>query len=131
MKTGGRRKKVQLDRGQIVHAFARQLREIRQARGMSQVDLARESGVNVSYVGRLERAEREPGIELVGRIAIALRSTISELLPIETADPLPLMKEQARRHFELILTSNERSTFFALNPWLALMAESLSRKTKS
>ena len=130
MKRSSLKKKIKLDRGQIVHTFARQLREIRTACGMSQVELAKKSGVNVSYVGRLERAEREPGIELVGRIATALKTTIPALLPLETDDPLPLMKEQAKRHFELIMSSNDRSTFLALNPLLALMSESLARKSK-
>ena len=131
MKRGSIKNKIKLNRGMIVHTFARQLREIRQACGMSQVELAKKSGVNASYVGRLERAEREPGIELVGRIATALKTTIPELLPLESDDPLPLMKEQAKRHFDLILSSNDRSTFLALNPWLALLSESLSRKAKS
>ena len=64
---------------------------------MTQAELARVAEVTATYISRLESAGAAPGIDLVARLATALGSTVTELLPTTTPpDPLPGLKEQAK-----------------------------------
>lgn len=57
------------------------LRRIRNARGWSQARLARESGVSVPTVERIERdSEYDPRISRVTALAAALGVTVDELI---------------------------------------------------
>ena len=60
--------------------FAESLRRLRQAKGLSQEALAELSGLHRTYVGSVERAERNVSIDNMERLAIALDSTIRDLL---------------------------------------------------
>jgi transcriptional regulator with XRE-family HTH domain len=60
-------------------SFAARLRESRQAKGLSQEELADRSGLHLTAVGRIERAEREPGIRTVYKLARALGLKPAEL----------------------------------------------------
>ena len=111
----------------VVRAFAAKLRELRRSRGLSQKELAQRAQISVPYAGRLERAEAAPGIDLVGRLASALEVPIAELLPSTTPDPLALLRQQAERRFQSILARADRTTLMMLNPWLAVLDESLAR----
>jgi len=72
----------------IVHRFAARLRELRLARGMTQAYLAGRASVTPNYLGRLEGAGAAPGIDLVERLAVALGTTMADLLPTaDTPDP--------------------------------------------
>ena len=119
------RKKIEHD--PVVRAFAGRLRELRIGRGFSQLQLARRSQIDISYVGRLERASAAPGIDLVGRLAKALEVPLSELLPAAPATPMALLQEQARRRFESILKRADAAALSTLNPWLALLDDALTR----
>lgn len=112
----------------IVNRFADRLREIRRSSGMTQLDLARKAHVTEAYVGRLERGEAAPGIDLVDRLAVALGTTAADLLP--TTDPpdnVAVLRGQAKSLFETILHLADRDTFLVLNPFLARLAESTAR----
>lgn len=52
--------------------LARNMRKLRAAREMSQEALAYESGVNRTYLGSVERSERNVSIDNIARIAKAL-----------------------------------------------------------
>ncbi len=73
----------------MVHSLERDylaanLRRARQARGLTQDDIAALSGVNRAYVSDLERGKRNIGIDCIGRIAAALEvPAASLLLPAE------------------------------------------------
>lgn len=56
-------------------AFGKRLRALREAKGWSQMKLGEEAGVRYQYVARLERAESEPGWEMVLKLAEALGVT--------------------------------------------------------
>jgi transcriptional regulator with XRE-family HTH domain len=56
------------------------LRRLRVKRGWSQEALAVEASVERSYMGRLERAQENPTIRVLERIAAALGVDVVELL---------------------------------------------------
>lgn len=64
-------------------AFARNLRKARAAKGLSQEDLAELAGLHRTYVGSVERGERNVSIDNIERLAAALGSTASDLLKEE------------------------------------------------
>ena len=61
-------------------AFGTGLREVRVRRGMSQEDLAAVSGLHRSYIGGVERGERNPSLTNIGRLAEALEVDVAELV---------------------------------------------------
>ena len=60
--------------------FGKRVRELRKERGLSQVELATKVGIDRSYMGFLERGERNPSLEVIAKIAEALNVTPDELL---------------------------------------------------
>lgn len=60
--------------------LARNLRQLRHAKGWSQEELAHQANIHRTYISDLERAARNPSIEVVQRIAKALKATMGELL---------------------------------------------------
>jgi transcriptional regulator with XRE-family HTH domain len=64
----------------IVETFATNLRAVRRARGMSQVDLANTAGLSMRYIGRLERGEKAPTLTTLAAVAAALSVEPAELL---------------------------------------------------
>ncbi|MBI4371844.1 MAG: helix-turn-helix transcriptional regulator [Elusimicrobia bacterium] len=60
--------------------FAENLRKRRRARGLSQEALADLAGLHRTYVGSVERAERNISIDNIERLARALSSDVPELL---------------------------------------------------
>lgn len=59
--------------------FGDRLKELRQAKGMTQEDLAGEVGVDRSYMGFLERGEKNPTLKRLVDIAKAFEISLSEL----------------------------------------------------
>jgi transcriptional regulator with XRE-family HTH domain len=57
----------------FIKKFGARLRELRQARGMSQEQLAGETGFELSQIGRIERGEINTSISHVAAIAKALK----------------------------------------------------------
>ena len=64
----------------IRHVFGENLRRYRQALGISQEDLAEKAGLHRTYIGSVERGERNVSIDNIARIAKGLRVTPSKLL---------------------------------------------------
>jgi transcriptional regulator with XRE-family HTH domain len=61
-------------------AVGRAVRDLRASRGMSQEDLAFGSGMHRTYVGSVERGERNPSLISLSRVASALGVRPWELL---------------------------------------------------
>ncbi len=123
------KRKPRVRQAEIVDLFASRLRELRQSRGMTQAELARQAHVTVSYIWRLESGGAAPGIDLVDRLARALGTTLTELLPTTApSDPMPVLREQASKLFETVLQAANQETLLMLNPLLAGVAESLARR---
>ena len=60
--------------------FGKVVREIRQERGLTQEKLAELAEVDRTYVYRIETGKRSPSIEVLFRIAEALKMTPGQLL---------------------------------------------------
>ncbi len=56
------------------------VRALRQARGMTQEHLAHAADLSLSDVGRIERAERDPGVRVLVRLARGLDVPLTRLL---------------------------------------------------
>jgi len=64
----------------ICQKFGKRVRKARKAKGFSQEELAHEAESNRTYISDVERGTRNPSIEVVERIALALDVTIGSLL---------------------------------------------------
>jgi len=69
----------------LLAVFARNVRAEREKLGLSQEDLAERAGVHRTYVGMIERREKNVTIYNIERIANALRMKASILLTDRTA----------------------------------------------
>jgi transcriptional regulator with XRE-family HTH domain len=59
--------------------FGKRVRHLRALRGVSQEQFAHEAGIDRSYVGGVERGERNPSLQNICRIAKALHVVPAEL----------------------------------------------------
>lgn len=55
-----------------IEKFGARLRELRRARGYSQESFALQVDLDRTYIGGIERGERNPGLKVILRIAEAL-----------------------------------------------------------
>lgn len=60
--------------------FGENLRRQRKAMGISQEDLADKAGLHRTYIGSVERGERNVSIDNIERLANAVASTVQQLL---------------------------------------------------
>lgn len=60
------------------------IREIRQSKGLSQERLALRAGINPSFLGQIERAEKSPTISSLEKVASALEVKVEELFQSNT-----------------------------------------------
>ncbi len=64
----------------VMKLFAKRIKQIRKRYGLSQEAMAELCGVDSSYVGRLERLERTPSLDTLGRMAEGLGVQVHELV---------------------------------------------------
>jgi transcriptional regulator with XRE-family HTH domain len=67
-------------RGDLLQSFGAVVRALRRSQGLSQEEFADTVGLHRTYVGDVERGERNVGLINVGRIADALNVSPSALL---------------------------------------------------
>ncbi len=67
------------------HDVAKRIRELREARKMTQNALAYQSGVSPTYIYQLERGEKNPTIEYIDNICWGLGITIEEFFSTKDA----------------------------------------------
>ena len=67
-------------RSSLHAAFGAELRAVRVRRGLSQDDLAEVSGLHRTYIGGVERGERNPSLTNIARLAEALEVPVADLL---------------------------------------------------
>jgi len=70
----------------VKRRFGRRIRELREAKGWSQEAFAEQCGLHRTYIGGIERGERNVGLVNIERIAVALRVSIANLFPQKGAD---------------------------------------------
>ena len=63
----------------VLKSFGERVRGIRTLKGLSQEELARLASIDRTYIGGIERGERNAGIKNVWRIADALGVPAAEL----------------------------------------------------
>ena len=63
----------------IEKQFGEKVRKLRLARNLSQEELAFKAGVHRTYLGSIERGERNPSLKNIAAIARALGIDISDL----------------------------------------------------
>ncbi len=64
----------------MVVSFGKKLRECREAKGLSQSEFAKQINAHHSIIGRYERDEVKPTIDVVKRLAVTLETTVGYLL---------------------------------------------------
>ena len=60
--------------------FAANLRRLRNARGVSQDDLAYDAGISRSYLSQIEKGTYYASLKIIGRLAVTLDVEPAELL---------------------------------------------------
>ena len=60
--------------------FAHKIKQLRLALGLSQEELAFKSGLDRTYIGRLENLKRNPTLPVIAKIADAFNMEVWELL---------------------------------------------------
>lgn len=83
-------------------AVGPRLRALRTGRGLTLADLAAATGISVSTLSRLESGARRPALELLLRIARALRIGLDEIVE-PTADDPRVRSTPFRKHGSLFL----------------------------
>lgn len=61
--------------------FGKQLRKLREKRGLTQERLAELAGMHFTYVGQIERGVRNPSLINIQKLAKALKVTGGEIFP--------------------------------------------------
>jgi transcriptional regulator with XRE-family HTH domain len=65
---------------EILNIFGRRIKELRQKKGFtSQISLANKAGIDRTYIGGIERGERNVALININKIAKALEVTLGEL----------------------------------------------------
>ena len=67
--------------------FGKRVRELRRAKSLSQEELAFRAGVHRTYLGGIERGERNPALENIEAIAKALGISLSDLFQFDKTQP--------------------------------------------
>ncbi len=70
----------------VKRRFGQSIRELREERGWSQEEFAEQCGLHRTYIGGIERGERNVGLVNIERIAVALRVSIADLFEQRGAD---------------------------------------------
>ncbi len=64
---------------EVLIKFGEKVREERLKQGLSQEDLASRAGVHRTYIGMIERAEKNITLENIEKIAKALKTSIADI----------------------------------------------------
>ncbi|CAM4186488.1 transcriptional regulator with XRE-family HTH domain [Paenibacillus endophyticus] len=85
---------------EIAGLVGENIRQLRKKRGFSQEQLALRADINASYMGQVERGEKNPTIDVLGKIAFALQTPLEKLVDVVSlSDPSqePLEDEYATK----------------------------------
>ena len=77
--------------------FGERVRALREAMGLSLRDLAERSGVSAPMLSQVERQETSPTIAVAAKIAAGLELTLSQLLRLDEAQHVVVIRARERR----------------------------------
>jgi len=60
--------------------FAKNMKKLREAKGLSQGDIHRATGIDRAYISNLEAGKQNPTLETIAKIAEALKVSSDQLL---------------------------------------------------
>ena len=66
-------------KNKILIGFSRRIRAERLKKKMSQEELAEKAGVHRTYIGMIERAEKNITLKNIEKISLALKTSLSDL----------------------------------------------------
>jgi len=78
-------------------AVGPRVRALREAGGMSLRDLAERSGVSAPMLSQVERGETSPTLQVAARIASGLQLRLSQLLRLDEAGAVSIVRREERR----------------------------------
>jgi len=126
-------KKRAIQHHPIVGTFSKALREARKKAGLSQQDLATKAVVNIGSLGKLERGDTAPGLDMVARLADSLGITVEELVaghePL--GEILGLATSELQRKVDRLISRGDLAAVQSLTVVIGLMDASLARNLKS
>jgi transcriptional regulator with XRE-family HTH domain len=64
---------------ELLSGFGSRIRALRSEQGLSQEDLADKCGLDRTYIGGIERGERNPALRNISKIARSLNISLSKL----------------------------------------------------
>lgn len=103
-----------------------QIRTIRKARGLTQIELAERANMNVTYVGDVERAKENISINKLILLAGALEVPLSELIkPVDGSNLSS--KDKSMLLIQEKLYQLDESSLATISEWIDFM---LYKKTK-
>lgn len=76
--------------------IGQRLREARKRRGLTQVEMARRTGIHQPNIARLEAGRHTPALETLERLATAIGCPLAELLGAEDSRVAWLLQEARR-----------------------------------
>lgn len=67
---------------EIAGLVGENIRLLRKKRGLSQEQLAFRADINASYMGQVERGEKNPTIDVLSKIALALQTPLEKMVNV-------------------------------------------------
>ena len=93
----------------VLNRLGSKVRELRKSKGLSQEELADRADLHYTYVGGIERGERNPSLKSIEKIATALNIDIGELLVFQPKEKPASMEDALRSEInELLKRKNQK-----------------------
>ncbi|EHS58884.1 helix-turn-helix transcriptional regulator [Paenibacillus kribbensis] len=100
---------------ELLELVGTRIRDIRKSQGLSQEALAEKAGFNSSYIGFIERAERNISLKNLEKIAKALNVSVNQLLTyVKENDELTEEDLSIKNILSLLRTREAKDTEMAL-----------------
>ncbi len=87
-----------VENGRAAGGFGTRVRALRDGMDLSLRDLAERSGVSAPMLSQVERGETSPTLAVAERIAGGMELTLSQLLRLDDADGVSVVRARERRH---------------------------------